>query len=382
MPNPYKRDFSQHTSFPGTHGNPFDVVLQVMDVIDRWPPVVFALVLLVFSLPASAVHGPTGLAVWLFMLGDWALMRALPRLGWSFGPAQPPALTLAVLRLPFALLPAPWWWLAQLAGTLLVLYAFGWEPHRITVTRQTLRSPKLHPAAPPIRLLHLGDLHLERFSPREQRLLDQVKALAPDMIVFSGDFLNLSYRYDARAQADCRRVLSHLAAPLGVFVVTGSPAVDVDEVIPSLLADMPIRWLRDERVTLAHHSHTFDVVGLACTHKPHVDASRLQAALDHHPPPLPRFTVLAYHTPDLAPEADELGIDLQLSGHTHGGQVRLPFYGALFSGSLYGKLFEVGLKQVGNLTLYVTRGIGLEGKGAPRVRFLCPPEIILWEVRG
>jgi predicted MPP superfamily phosphohydrolase len=73
---------------------------------------------------------------------------------------------------------------------------------------------------------------------------------------------------------------------------------------------------------------------------------------------------------------------LQLSGHTHGGQVRLPLFGALYAGSLYGKRFESGRRQVGEMTLYVTRGLGLEGKGAPRVRFLCPPEMILWEIGG
>jgi predicted MPP superfamily phosphohydrolase len=62
--------------------------------------------------------------------------------------------------------------------------------------------------------------------------------------------------------------------------------------------------------------------------------------------------------------------------------VRLPFFGALFSGSLYGKEFEAGRYQVGGSTLYVTRGIGMEGAGAPRVRFFCPPEIILWEIEG
>jgi predicted MPP superfamily phosphohydrolase len=87
-----------------------------------------------------------------------------------------------------------------------------------------------------------------------------------------------------------------------------------------------------------------------------------------------------YHTPDLAPVAAAQGVDLQLSGHTHGGQVRLPFFGALFTSSLYGKKFEAGRYQVGALTLYVSRGIGLEGKGAPRARFLCPPEMILWEI--
>ena len=92
------------------------------------------------------------------------------------------------------------------------------------------------------------------------------------------------------------------------------------------------------------------------------------------------MNILLYHTPDLAPEASRLGIDLQLSGHTHGGQVRLPFYGALVTGSLYGKRFEAGRYQLERMVLYVSRGLGLEGAGAPRVRFLCPPEMILWEI--
>jgi predicted MPP superfamily phosphohydrolase len=57
-------------------------------------------------------------------------------------------------------------------------------------------------------------------------------------------------------------------------------------------------------------------------------------------------------------------------------------FGALFTGSLYGKRLESGRIQLAGLTLYVSRGIGLEGKGAPRVRFLSPPEIILWELSG
>jgi hypothetical protein len=90
---------------------------------------------------------------------------------------------------------------------------------------------------------------------------------------------------------------------------------------------------------------------------------------------------LLYHSPDLAPLAAKFDIDLQLSGHTHGGQVRLPFIGALFTGSLYGKRFEMGRYQLGKLILFITRGLGLEGAAAPRVRFLCPPEVILWEIK-
>jgi predicted MPP superfamily phosphohydrolase len=174
-------------------------------------------------------------------------------------------------------------------------------------------------------------------------------------------------------------VLRELAAPLGVFAVTGSPAVDQDEVVPRVLEGMPLHWLRDERVTLRYRGRRYELVGLACTHKPFLDAPRLAEILAGG---TPNVTILLYHSPDLAPDAARLGADLQLSGHTHGGQVRLPFYGTLYAGSLYGKRFESGRYLIDGLTLYVTRGIGLEGKGAPRVRFLCPPEIILWEIMG
>jgi len=70
------------------------------------------------------------------------------------------------------------------------------------------------------------------------------------------------------------------------------------------------------------------------------------------------------------------GFDLQLSGHTHGGQVRFPVVGALVTGSLYGKQLESGIFRLKEMLLFVTRGIGMEGAAAPRVRVFCPPEIM------
>lgn len=374
-----KRDFSHETKFPGTHGNSFDVVLQVMDKIEALPTVVFGLLLLALAVAATFGNWTWTLGMWGFMLGDWALLAGLPRSGKSFGPPKPPALALAVLRLPFAWLPAPLDLLFQLAGTLLVVYGFWIEPHRLTVTHQTLRSRKLLSGAPPIRLLHLGDLHIERITQRERDLLTLARDLKPDVIVFTGDFLNLSNVHDPVAWAECRAIVGELTAPLGVYVVTGSPAVDQETVVPGLLESLPVRWLRDEKVSLTHHGQRLDLVGVTCSHKPFEDRPRLDAALGG---PAEAFTVLLYHSPDLAPETAETGVDLQLSGHTHGGQVRVPGYGAFFAGSLYGKALECGRYTLGPLTLYVSRGIGLEGKGAPRVRFLCPPEIILWELGG
>jgi predicted MPP superfamily phosphohydrolase len=194
--------------------------------------------------------------------------------------------------------------------------------------------------------------------------------------------LNLSYLEDPRAQQDAREIMEQWHAPHGVYVVTGSPAVDLEHVFSKVVSKLDnLCWLRDERAALRVNDQEIDIIGLTCTHKPFEDAPRLEQVLETSAGD--NFTILLYHTPDLAPNAANTGkIDLQFSGHTHGGQIRLPGIGALFAGSLYGKRFEAGRQAVGGLTLYVTRGIGLEGKAAPRVRFICPPEIILWEIDG
>ena len=381
-----KRDFSQVKEFPGSDGNGFDVVLRVAEIIEGLPGPIFAAALAAPALLAGWRHGSwlAALGLWLFSLIDWALLRTLPVAGRSFGPAKPPAAILALLRLPPALLPLPFALAAELAGTLFVFYGFWIEPLRLGVTHQVLRTPKLR-AGQPLRLLHLGDLHAEiGLTKREEKLMELVRELAPDVILFSGDLINLSYLNDARAWEAAQTVLRQLHAPLGVYAVSGSPAVDRPPVVENVLAGMGnIRWLQDEIVTISHGGQRIDLVGITCTHKPFVDGPRLQSVLAASraggDTPL---TILLYHTPDLAPEAAEAGIDLQLSGHTHGGQVRLPGYGALFAGSLYGKRFESGRMLVGRMVLYVTRGIGMEGKGAPRVRFLTPPEVILWEIDG
>ena len=378
-----KRDFSDRRTFPGTTGNRFDIVLHAADVVEGLPAVVFALLLLALAALPGLAHGSGAVAAWtaLFLFGDWALVAALPRFGQSFGPARPTTLLLAFMRLPFALLPLPYALGLQAIGTALVVYGFWIEPQRLGITQQTLTSPKLSKART-LRLLHLGDLHAEiDTTRRERRLVELVRACRPDVILFSGDFINLSYLQDPRAWEVARGVLRQLEAPLGVFAVSGSPAVDLPDVVAQVLVGLPhVRWLRDEMVTLEHQGQSFDLVGLHCTHQPFVDGPRLLTLLGEDA--RENFTILLYHTPDLAPEAADSGIDLQLSGHTHGGQVRLPFYGALYTASLYGKQYEMGRRTEGGLTLYVTRGVGLEGKGAPRVRVLCPPEIVLWEISG
>jgi hypothetical protein len=371
--------FSDRKWFPGTFEGPFHVFIQTAQQVERLPWPVFALLLLVLALlPSRGV--PSHAAILLvFFLSDWALIAALPAAKKSFGPAKPPALLMAVLRMPFAYLPLPWFLIFQAAGTFLAIDAFWVEPHRLTVVRQILVNPKF-PPGPPLRLLHLADLHLEHITQREEQLQRLIHELKPDLILFSGDFLNLSFVVDPEAWADVRSLLEEWKAPLGTFIVSGSPPVDQPQVLPHLLEGFTqIRALHGEKVILRHNGREFDLIGLDCTHKPFLDQPKLLAAMGTRGD---RFTILLYHTPDLAPEAAAAGVDLMLSGHTHGGQVRIPGMGAVYASSLYGKRFEEGRFLLDGMTLSVSRGIGMEGLSAPRVRLLCPPEITLWEISG
>ena len=260
---------------------------------------------------------PLGIATagWLcFALLDWGLLAGLPRTRRSFGPIHPSLLALALLRAVLASLlqPAGSGWLAltaMAAVTGLVWYATWVEPFQIRVTEQKLAFHQWSPDTPPLRLLHLSDLHLERNGLREERLNDLIAELCPDLICFSGDILSLSHNVDRRAIAEARAVIDCWRAPLGVYAVTGSPLVDLPEAAASVLEGLPhLRWLCDES-------------------------------------------------------------------------------GAIGTSSVYGKRFEMGcynLRRAGGkpLTLYVSRGIGVEGGIAPRARFLCRPEIILWTLWG
>jgi predicted MPP superfamily phosphohydrolase len=375
-----KRDFSDLKSYPGEGGNPLDTALKAAERLGRIPSSIFILILFALAALFSFGRWPLAATLLVFCLTDWMLLMGLNKSGKSFGLPKPPALMLAVFRGLALMIPLPLEFeiALQMIGTGLLIYGFWIEPHHIQVTRQMLTTTKLNSGSC-LRLLHLGDLHIERITQRERLLNKAIKNLSPDLILFSGDILNLSYLSDPVAWEEARKVIAEWQADLGVYFVKGSLGIDLPEILPEILKDMPVCLLDDESVSVDFHGEMIKIIGVSCTHRPFQDGPFLQTLIhDNHK----HFSILLHHTPDLALDAAEAGIDLQLSGHTHGGQVRIPFYGALVSGLLYGKMFESGRHQIGDMTLYVTRGIGMEGGGAPRVRFLCLPEIILWEIRG
>jgi len=142
---------------------------------------------------------------------------------------------------------------------------------------------------------------------------------------------------------------------------------------------LDITLLYDKVTCLPFEGTELCIVGIQ-SHRHTLD--RDKAVLDYLIAQVPEqaYKLLLYHSPDLIEAAAAVDIDLQLSGHTHGGQIRVPFYGAIFTSSTYGKRFEMGRYDVEGTVLYVSRGLGMEGSVAPRARFLCPPEIVVVEI--
>ena len=349
------------------------------------------------NLPAMS-RLPLGLL--LFCLGDWVLLQTLPRLQLSFSKDISSCLTASFIVRLFlffgliaAALPACWLKRRQskrtrgtaalfiavnLAFSAIQVDAYIVEPLMVETTHITLASADLDPDAPPVRIVHLTDTHIERLSYRERTVIDKVNALQPDIVVFTGDYINTTYFGDATAHEHFREFVAQIEAPYGIYATRGTVEPSPDT-MAHLIEGTEIVWLEQEAVTVNVRGQKVMLVGVNCDHNDG-DAVRLDQAMAG----IPRdaFTLLLFHSPDLIHEAAAHGVDLYLGGHTHGGQLRLPFYGAIVTMSKYGKQYEAGLFQEGGTTMYISRGIGFEGYSMPRARFLCPPEIVSIELKG
>jgi hypothetical protein len=258
-------------------------------------------------------------------------------------------------------------WALMVYGTLI-------EPFRLQVTRLEVASDKLSNPGIPLRIVQLSDLHVERLTRRDRALPELVAGLAPDLIVLTGDFLNTSYSEDPRALEELMVLLAQLHAPAGIYAIWGTIEVDLPELLRPVLEELGIVVLQDEAIEVSVAGASLWLMGPSCSRDLVADGAMLRNLLAAAPQGA--FTLLLYHTPDLMPQALALGVDLYLAGHTHGGQWRLPGFGALLTSSTHWKRYEAGHYREGETHLYVSRGLGMEGFGTPRARFFCPPEVV------
>ncbi|HNS19109.1 MAG TPA: metallophosphoesterase [Sedimentisphaerales bacterium] len=252
-----------------------------------------------------------------------------------------------------------------LIGILSLLYAWLIEPRWIDVNQVTLRTAKLKDAG--FRIVQISDLHCDQGVLNEQRVARIVSGLKPDIVVATGDYLN-----DMTGLPRLRRMLSTLEAPLGKFAVTGNWDVRCWS-DASIFEGTGFCRLERQTVLVAKGADTLAITGMGFGHSE--SANGFVEGL-----PEDRYDVLLFHTPDLVEDLANRGVDLYLCGHTHGGQVRLPWYGALVTFSKFGKKYESGMYRVGGTVLYVNRGLGLEPRPAPQVRFLARPEIAVFDI--
>jgi predicted MPP superfamily phosphohydrolase len=268
---------------------------------------------------------------------------------------------------------------AGLAIAPLAAYASFVEPYRLVVERAEVPAPQLA-AGQTVTVAVLADLQFNRVTAHEHTAVDLALAADPDLIVLPGDlFQGARDQFNAELP-QIRELLSRLHAHGGVYIVAGN--VDVPERIRRAVAGTSIRFLENEIAEIEVDGMRMAVAGLtddfmtpaarACLNRLTVHArDRAFALLLSHRPD----TVLSLNT--------DHAVDLLVSGHTHGGQVALPWFGPPVTLSQAPRrVCAGGLHRVGGQRIYVSRGVGCERGHAPRIRFNCPPEVSVLTLRS
>jgi hypothetical protein len=264
---------------------------------------------------------------------------------------------------------------AAAAGAGVALYSATHGRHEFEVVSLTVPIRNLPDAFLGFRIVQISDIHLEEYTETWflEKMVAETNALAPDLVLLTGDFISRGPLDDSvawKAAGVCAEILSTLKAPQR-FAVLGNHDVYVgaEHVIQPLEAHgTPV--LVDRFFPIERGSERFWLAG--CNDADYSVLPDLNRAI----PDDPRAPVLLMvHEPDFADYVARHPryplIDLMLSGHSHGGQVRLPFLGPLILPPM-GQKYVQGKFQLGHMQLYVNRGIGTVGLP---FRLNCPPEL-------
>lgn len=233
--------------------------------------------------------------------------------------------------------------------------------------RVEVRLPRWPRALDGFRIVQISDIHIGPILGRafSQHVCDRVNALVPDLVAITGDLVDGSV-HRLRAEVE---PFGGLRGRHGVFFVTGNhDHYSGADGWSQRVRELGFRVLRNERVTIEEHGATFELAGVD-DHRSGFESGRGGEDLDAALADLPkgRPVVLLAHDPSTFKRAFRMGIDLQISGHTHGGQI-WPF-------AYFVRLavpFVAGLYRRGDCQVYVSRGTGFWG---PPMRFRAPAEI-------
>lgn len=256
---------------------------------------------------------------------------------------------------------------ASLAAS--VYYANRIEPARVEVRELSLVLRRLDREFDGYRVALISDIHMDGWMTpaRIAKIFELLNDQEPDLVAIAGDYVTDTVMLDSR---ELSNALSRIEAKDGVVGVLGNHDYQADQrMVRRLIHQSGI-------VELANDVHTVRR-GDGALHVAGVDNFRQRKArLDLVLEKLPEegAAILLAHEPDFADVSAATGrFDLQLSGHSHGGQVRLPFVGPVVR-PLYGMMYPDGLYELDGMLQYTNRGLGLLG---PHLRFNCRPEITI-----
>lgn len=260
-------------------------------------------------------------------------------------------------------------------------YAHLIEPYWLRVERVRLALPRLAPAFEGFRIAQLSDLHVddERVTRFVARVIECANALAPDLVVITGDYITNGRREQLATVA---RLVGALKARVGVLAILGNHDYydmygwrrggplrgPIADDLAAALAESGATVLRNQRHVVRRDAAALQIVGLEDLMSPGYDPARAFVDVDRSGP-----CIALSHNPDTIDDLARMPCDAILAGHTHGGQVRLPFVGAPMLPVKHVE-YDAGLFGVGRQQLYVNRGIGYLWP----VRFGCRPELTLF----
>lgn len=255
-----------------------------------------------------------------------------------------------------------------LAGVGCGSYARLLEPRWLDVEEVTVPLARLPQSLDGLSVGLLSDLHLGPYlgAPELAQAVETMQQLRPQLVVISGDFVSRGSEWQ---RAEALSPLGALRAPLGVFAVLGNHDHWTDAAwVAAVVQGQGITVLSNSARRLSDAGQGLWLAGVDSIWVGAEDLPRALAGV-----PDDTCKLLLVHEPDFADKAARWAIDLQLSGHSHGGQVRLPLLGAPLL-PLWGQKYPIGLQRAGDTWVYTNRGLGVID---PPVRFNCPPEVTL-----